>query len=106
MVRRAVLVCLLLLNAMLLWTLVVGDHGVFAYWGLKDRRDRLLQSRDEADRISRELSQEIRLLSSDPAYQEKMVRERLNYVRQDEILYLFSDQNFGNTEGGVDAGEN
>ena len=35
------------------------------------------------------LSREIRLLKTDPDYVEKVIRQRLNYVRKNEILYLF-----------------
>ena len=106
MVRRVVLVGLVLLNVVLLWGLLASDHGLFAYLSLKDRHDRLVHDMDEADRTSRELSREIRLLTSDAAYQEKVVRERLNYVREDEVLYLFPGQGAETGKGGTDASEN
>ncbi|MGE4552334.1 MAG: septum formation initiator family protein [Desulfovibrionaceae bacterium] len=106
MVRRVVLAGLVLVNVVLLWGLVASDHGVFAYLDLKDRHDRLVQDTAEADRTSRVLSREIRLLTSDAAYQEKVVRERLNYVREDEVLYLFPGPSAEPGKGGTDASEN
>ena len=41
------------------------------------------------DSENRALSQEIRLLQNDPKYVEKMVRQRLHYLRANEVLYLF-----------------
>ena len=35
------------------------------------------------------LSREIRLLQTDQKYVEKMIRQRLHYLRDNEILYLF-----------------
>ena len=51
------------------------------------------------------LSREIRLLKTDPAYVEKVIRQRLNYVRKNEILYLFdkSRENSAWLEAGTDS---
>ena len=38
------------------------------------------------------LSKEIRLLQSDNKYVEKVIRQRLHYVRDNEILYIFGKQ--------------
>ena len=41
----------------------------------------------EDDNLSR--GKEIRLLQSDDKYLEKVIRNRLNFVRENEILYIF-----------------
>ncbi|MFH1914142.1 MAG: septum formation initiator family protein [Pseudomonadota bacterium] len=89
---RIIIVALLLfINLFLLFRLIWSDQGVFAYLELKSRYE-LLQGRIEAvDKRSLDLSQEIRRLKSDPTYQEKVIRERMNFVKRDEILYIFPD---------------
>ena len=87
--RKIVFAAVVLLNLALLAGLVAGDNGLFSYLALRERYHLLADQLDQADRDSRELSREIRLLTSDPAYQELVVREEFNYLRKDEVLYLF-----------------
>lgn len=99
---RIVLVALLcLINLFLVFRLVWSDQGIFAYFDLKSRYETLKTKIDEVDARSLDLSQEIRRLKSDKAYQEKVVRERMNFVKKDEILYIFSDE--PETTSGEDA---
>ena len=66
-----------------------------------------MQSRiDAVDGESLDLSQEIRRLKSDTAYQEKIVRERMNFVKKDEILYIFPDETANPRKEGTDEQEN
>ena len=49
-----------------------------------------IQRQDAAlDAENLSLSREIRLLQTDQKYVEKMIRQRLHYLRDNEILYLF-----------------
>jgi len=90
---RIVLVALLLIiNLFLLFRMIWSDQGIFAYLELKSRYETLQSRIDSVDGKSLDLSQEIRRLKSDKAYQEKIVRERMNFVKQDEILYIFPDE--------------
>lgn len=90
---RLIFVALLVaINLFLLIRLIWSDQGVFAYLELKNRYE-VLQAKIEAvDGRSLDLSQEIRKLKSDKGYQEKVVRERMNFVKKDEILYIFPDE--------------
>lgn len=89
---RILLVALLLfINLFLLFRLVWSDQGVFTYLELKNRYSALEEKIKGVDAESLDLSQEIRRLKSDKAYQEKVVRERMNFVKKDEILYIFPD---------------
>jgi cell division protein FtsB len=91
---RLVLIALLLaINLILLFRLVWSDQGVFAYLELKERYDALSRKVEAVDAESLDLSQEIRKLKSDRGYQEKVVRERMNFVKKDELLYIFPDEN-------------
>jgi cell division protein FtsB len=90
---RILLVALLLfINLFLLFRLVWSDQGVFTYLELKNRYEALEEKIKSVDAESLDLSQEIRRLKSDKAYQEKVVRERMNFVKKDEILYIFPDE--------------
>ena len=90
---RIVLIALLLLiNLFLLFRLIWSDQGVFAYLELKNRYEVLQAKIQDVDDKSLDLSQEIRRLKSDKAYQEKVIRERMNFVKKDEILYIFPDE--------------
>ncbi|MDD3310809.1 septum formation initiator family protein [Pseudodesulfovibrio sp.] len=98
---RILLVALLLcINLFLMFRLVWSDQGVFAYLELKNRYAALQEKIDAVDAKSLDLSQEIRRLKSDKAYQEKVVRERMNFVKKDEILYIFPDDNAKSSESG------
>lgn len=89
---RIILIALLLfINLFLVFRLIWSDQGVFAYLELKGRYELLQSKIDAVDEESLDLSQEIRRLKSDPAYQEKIIRERMNFVKKDEILYIFPD---------------
>ncbi|MBI9080638.1 MAG: septum formation initiator family protein [Pseudodesulfovibrio sp.] len=100
---RIVLVALfVIINLFLLFRLIWSDQGVFAYLELKSRYE-VLQSRiDTVDSDNLDMSQEIRRLKSDKAYQEKIVRERMNFVKQDEILYIFPDESAKTRGEGTD----
>ncbi len=79
----------LLINAVLVYGLVWGDQGLMAYQTMKEEH-RILEARvKELDEKNLALSREIRLLQSDEKYQEKMIRKRFNFVKDNEILYIF-----------------
>lgn len=99
--RKIVFVAVMVLNLVLVVGLATGEHGLISYLALRQRHDGLTRQIEEADRMSRELSRDIRLMTSDPGYQELVVRGERNYLRQGEVLYLFSDP--GTAKGGDDA---
>ena len=83
------LVCI---NLFLVTRLIWSDQGVFAYLELKNRYEVLRQKIEDVDARSLDLSQEIRKLKSDKGYQEKVIREKMNFVKKDELLYIFPDE--------------
>ena len=88
-VRTLVLAMVLLLNAALLSRLIWGTGSVYSWQALKAKQSELSQELAELDKQRAALSREIRLLKTDPDYVEKVIRQRLNYVRKNEILYHF-----------------
>lgn len=90
MAKRVLLVVLVVVNVVMLFRLVWSEHGLFAYMNMRARAAKLRQQLQEIDAKSLELSKEIRRLKSDRAYQEMIIRDRMNYVKENEVLYIFS----------------
>lgn len=83
------LTLVLCINAALVGRIIWGEQSLYSWRMLKGKESELAQELSQLDAQRASLSREIRLLKSDPAYVEKMIRQRLNYVRKNEILYLF-----------------
>lgn len=97
--RRVIVGLLLLVNLYLLLGLVWSGQGFFSYLELKNRYQNLRQELETLEQSSRELSADIMRLESDPDYQERMIRERMNYVRENEVLYVFPKDADASGEG-------
>lgn len=91
-VRRLMLGLAIFLNLVLVFNLIWGKRGAIAYTDLKARHDALEERIRDIGEDNLELSREIRLLQSDEKYLEKVIRNRLNFVRKNEILYIFPDE--------------
>ncbi|MFW5735303.1 MAG: FtsB family cell division protein [Oceanidesulfovibrio sp.] len=90
--NRILLVVLLLLNCFLAYRLLISDQGLFDYLELKKRYTVLEERIVELDQWNLELSQEIRLLKSDRFSVENILRQQMNFVKDDEILYVFPEE--------------
>lgn len=87
--RRIVFAISVVLNLVLVYNLIWGDRGIIAYKDLKARCATLQSSLDQIHKDNHDLSQEIRLLQSDDKYLEKVIRNRMNFVRENETLYIY-----------------
>jgi cell division protein FtsB len=90
MARRILLGVLIVVNVVLLFRLIWSEHGIITYMNMRNRSAKLEDQLREVDARSLDLSNEIRRLKSDRAYQERVIRERMNYVKENEVLYIFS----------------
>jgi len=99
--RRLVLAVSLFLNMVLAYNLIWGERGVIAYKELRQRCDALEERIRQAGESNLELSKEIRLLQSDEKYIEQIIRNRLNFVRGNEILYVFPTEAQGDSAGAL-----
>ncbi|MDR1359705.1 MAG: septum formation initiator family protein [Deltaproteobacteria bacterium] len=89
---RLILSVSIVLNAALLFDLIWGQQGIIEYKRLYEQC-RILEGRIaglETENIL--LSKEIRLLQSDDKYVEKVIRNRLHFIRDNEIRYIFPDE--------------
>ena len=93
MVSRVLVLCLfMILNSYLFYVAWWGESGYLAHTALVNQYEEAKERCREVDSQNRQLSREIRLLQSDTPYIEKMVRERLHYLHDNEILYLFGEE--------------
>lgn len=91
---RAVFMCFaLLLNLTLGYRLLFSEQSIFAWQGVKEHYAKMQQDLIDIQKKQAELSQEIKLLQTDKDYIERSIRERLNYVRENEVLYVFERKN-------------
>ena len=88
--KMVILLIALIVNAILFSRLVWGPQSLVSYRELASQHAELVRERDRFDAVNAGLSREIRLLQSDEKYVEK-IRQRLNFVRDNEILYLFTE---------------
>ena len=89
--RTFILVVLGLVNVVLFARMVWGPTGLIEYRELKHQYAELEKQIASLDAENLSLSREIRLLQADSQYMEKVIRQRLHYVRDNEVLYLFGD---------------
>ena len=85
---------------LLLWALVWGEQGFFEYNALKQECLVLADRLDSLNDANIALSREIRLLRSDDKYMEQIIRKRLNFVKNNEIWYIFPGEH-GALTGGI-----
>ncbi|MDL2316856.1 septum formation initiator family protein [Desulfovibrio sp. OttesenSCG-928-A18] len=97
--RRIVLIVSILLNLVLVYNLIWGKSGAIAYQDLREQCDSLEARIKTIGEENLELSREIHLLQTDAKYQEKVIRNRLNFVRENEILYTFPGGGAGEKAG-------
>ncbi len=89
--RTTILVLLAVVNVVLFYRMIWGSGGIIVFNDLSKKYRELEAELALVDTQNLQLSKEIRLLKSDDAYIEKMIRQRLHYVRKNEILYLFTE---------------
>ena len=87
--RSFLLGSLALICVALFGRMVWGPTGLIEYRELKERHAELDKEIAALDAENMALSREIQLLQTDRQYMEKVIRQRLHYVRDNEILYLF-----------------
>jgi cell division protein FtsB len=98
--RYVLLALSFIVNLLLVWALVWGNNGLVAYENLANDYKVLNEHIEEIYAENLALSREIRLLQTDSKYIEQVIRKRLNFVKDNEILYVFpSDQEVQMPEG-------
>ncbi|MFO7816431.1 MAG: FtsB family cell division protein [Thermodesulfobacteriota bacterium] len=88
---RLVLTFLWVAIFFLLAEIFVAKNGISDYLHLRELCRQTRERNQEIMDENRELSQEIRLLRNNKDYMGRMVRKRLHYVADDEVIYVFPD---------------
>lgn len=89
--KVATLLILGLINITLMCKMIWGPTGFMEFQALKSQYSALLNQIAALDAENMALSRDIRLMQSDPQYVEKMVRQKLHYLRDNEIVYIFAN---------------
>lgn len=98
--RTVLIVGMGLINLVLFYHMIWSSAGLLVYRELKARHAELEAQVEALEKENLDLSREIRLLQSDNSYVEKKIRQHLHYVRDNELLYLFTDEMPASTSGG------
>lgn len=89
--RYLVLFLALILNAVFLSALIWGEHGLASYEHLRGEYGTLKAEIHELEEQQQELERRLGLLQNDDAYIEKMIRKHLKFVKDNEVMYDFSE---------------
>ena len=89
--RTIILLVVALVNIILFIRMIWGPTGLIEYHKLKNEYNNIEQQIAGLDSENLILSREIRLLQTDSSYMEKMIHQRLHYVHDNEVIYLFGD---------------
>lgn len=87
--RKILLAVSLSLNIVLFYSLIWGENGIYTYREMKGQAADMARRIEDLEQQNKNISREVKLLKTDTKYQESMIRSRLNFVRDNEILYIF-----------------
>ncbi len=90
--KSTVLTLALLMNLVLGYSLLFGEQNVFVWQDIHKKYENLQADLEAVNLQKAELSQQIRLLQNDKSYMEQLIRQRLNYVKENEVLYVFEKE--------------
>ncbi len=89
---RAITIALSLTLFFLLIIWVAGPFGLWKLHMLKTDRKALYMANMRFDEENARLRKEIKALMTDPSCQEQVVRKKLGWVKDGELLYRFVDE--------------
>jgi len=75
---------------LILWV-VAGPHGLWKLHRLGMEKKALYMQNIRLMEQNTQLESAIKALKTDPKFQEQMVRQKLGWVRDGELIYRFSD---------------
>lgn len=69
--------------------ITASPYGLWKLYKMRMHRDALYQANVATLKKNAELEENIKRIKTDPAFQEKIVRKELGWVKPNEILYVF-----------------
>lgn len=101
--NRASIVLIVLFSMILIVSIAVfGDKGILEVYQMKQRLDDLEEANRKLAAENRELAARIERLLNDPREIERIARDELGLVGDDEIIYRFSDRPASSDDGPED----
>jgi cell division protein FtsB len=74
-----------------LWSLIVGEMGVVKYFRMSAHARILRGEIEHMKKDNARLSREVEALRTDPAYIERMARDKIGFARPGEVVYYYGD---------------
>jgi cell division protein FtsB len=84
-----VIVLVVAMGGLLLWSLVMGEMGAVKYFRMKARENTLRADISHLKQDNLRLMQEVRSLKHDPAYIERIARDKIGLARPGEVVYYY-----------------
>jgi cell division protein FtsB len=75
----------------LLWSLIMGEMGAVKYFRMRSRENALRTDIAHLKQDNLRLMQEVRSLKQDPAYLERLARDKIGLARPGEVVYYYGD---------------
>ena len=69
--------------------LLIGGRGILNIRRISSENMRIVNNIERLEKLNKQFEEEINLLGTNMAYQEKVIRELLDFSRNDEIVYEF-----------------
>lgn len=88
---RLLIVVLLIINALMLHKLFWTESSVFHYMEIRSSYNELEKKNKDLAKENQQLSRTIMALRNDRQYIERAIRSEMRYVRDNEVIYYFSD---------------
>jgi cell division protein FtsB len=89
--KRLFLIAGVLLAAYLLTSFMLGEMGVVKYYRMKAQYNSLTEEIALLKRDNSKLRKTVHALKNDPAYVERIARDKLGLARPGEIVYYYSE---------------
>ena len=70
---------------------LMGEQGILRLWQIQNDTQDLAQELDRSQREALGLESQGRRMRNDPQFIEKVAREELSLVREDELLFRFEE---------------
>ena len=87
---KALLLGLFFVLLVVSW-LAFGDRGFIYLYKMDKEREEYLDRIQKLELANKELEEEIDRLTNDREYIESTVRKELNFVKKDEVIYRFTE---------------
>jgi cell division protein FtsB len=89
--KRLLVALVIAAGLLFLWSLIVGEMGVVKYYRMSAHARSLRSEIDHLKKDNARLSQEVSALRSDPAYIERVARDKIGLARPGEVVYFYGD---------------